>query len=110
MDDLVVADVAEVPASSATFDREDITDARQFAGLGGRIRKNAYGYAGRTRAAERLGVERRFQVFECQRVVEDVDVRDRVGVTRERRAGGAEQRAAAGQRRPAKARSAQKAG
>ncbi len=34
----------EVPPSSATFTRSRITGARQLAGLGGRIRRSAYGF------------------------------------------------------------------
>ncbi|MBA3746802.1 MAG: ferritin-like domain-containing protein [Solirubrobacterales bacterium] len=46
-----------VPASAATFDRHDITRARQIARLGGRIRREAYGYLSDIRDHEITHVE-----------------------------------------------------
>jgi len=46
-----------VPASAATFDRRDIIRARQVARLGGRIRREAYGYLSDIRDHEITHVE-----------------------------------------------------
>ena len=46
-----------VPARAATFDRRDITRAKQLARLGGRIRKSAYGHLSDIRDHEITHVE-----------------------------------------------------
>ena len=110
MSDLVVADVGQVAirvAADAPAKAGEPLGAGDPAAVEPR---RASRYPLRPFATERLGVEGRLQVLERQRVVEDVDIGDRVTMARKGRAGTSEQGAPAHQSGAAKARPAQKAG